>query len=68
MNEHDLLLIRTLVLAHGLSEVLSGLSSVCSTLAVDLAATCAHRANQLMAASVELDAISVEYETTSEFV
>jgi hypothetical protein len=64
MNEHDLLLLKTLVQAHGLSETLSALSAVCSTMAVELAPDCAHRSIAMMSISVQLDALSVEFDDT----
>jgi hypothetical protein len=62
MDDNDLSLIRTLILANGLREFLQGAGKVCSDLAEDVAPTDAHVANSYMHVSVSLDAIVEEIE------
>lgn len=62
MHEHDLSLLKTLVLVHGLAETVAGLSAIACEISLELADTDAHRANDMMHASVVLDEMYSELE------
>ena len=60
MNPNDLHMLKTIILANGLSETLLGFSAICSAMSLEIAPHDAHAANRLMHASVELDGLSVD--------
>jgi hypothetical protein len=62
MPDHDLVLLRSLVFAHGLYEVLIAMSRIASDHASAIASQDAHMANEWMHRSVALDGLAVELE------
>jgi hypothetical protein len=60
IDDADLVLLGMLVDAHGLAEVLWGLARVCSDRSLAMASEDAHRANEWMSHSVQLDDLAVE--------
>jgi hypothetical protein len=60
IDDADLVLLGMLVDAHGLPEVLWGLARVCSDRAEAIAKDDAHRANEWMSHSVQLDDLAAE--------
>jgi hypothetical protein len=60
IDDADLVLLGMLVDAHGLPEVLWGLARVCSDRSLAMASEDAHRANEWMSHSVQLDDLAAE--------
>lgn len=68
MDDNDLSLIRTLILANGLREFLQGAGKVCSDLALEIAPTNVGEANTYMHVSVSLDTIVEEIHVEDEAI